>query len=885
MRAMKPGTALSVIALIGALAMLLWSCASTGSEPDEQGETIVYEEGFESSLGGWSGRGPETIQLSGEHARSGSQSAKISGRTSTWNGPIREVTTALRPGSTYRIGAWALFTEGPDSQFINVSVQQSPDGEGETYTTVGSGNLVKGEWAYIEGVFTVPRSEFVVPVSLYFETPYKEDGEAESDDLIDFYIDDVSITKMPPPPPPEAETDIPAFHTFFDGFTVGTAVKRGYLNPNNDHHELLRHFNFFVYENEMKMDAMQPVEGQFRFDNADRLLEYTEARGVDVRGHTLVWHSQHPGWFFTDSGGSTVSREVLLERIRTHVQTIVSRYAGRVKYWDVANEVIGDDGELRDSQYLQIVGSDEYIRRAFEWAHEADPDARLFINDYNVSFSGPKQDALYELVRDLKEDGVPIHGVGMQMHVRLGHPPVYEVENAIERFASLGVEVHVTELDVSVYESADEAQKMGDDQLLVRQANRYARLFRVFGEQAALGNLQNVTIWGISDGDSWKNSHPTPGRDDYPLLFGRDLRAKPAYWIFADPERLPIFIKSANAINVQGEMDGPDSEAWDYASPMEITDRVGNLYGTFRAVWEPDSLHILATVDDATPEDTDGVTLFMEPYNVKSETLTQGVQTVEVSRAESVSDDGERYTVLATIPLTQGEGVAGHRVGFDLRITDGDEFRSWNDHTHAQEQATENYGTVVMTELPPMGFAQQGTPEIDAEIDAIWDEITPTPMLVETEGVTAEGSTFRVLWDEQYVYVLFEVVDPVLNDDSPNAYEQDSVEVFIDENNAKTSTYQSDDAQYRVSFRNHQSFNGGDESRFRSAAATTSDGYRVEVAVPFTEIEPSAGTVIGFDVQINEADASGARTGIRNWVNDTNMGFQDTSGFGVLMLE
>lgn len=351
----------------------------------------------------------------------------------------------------------------------------------------------------------------------------------------------------------EAERDpgLVPLYTVYDPLRIGVAVTRPYLQPTNIHHDLLDNFNSFVLGNEMKMDAIQPTEGQFNFTAGDELIRFAAERGATVRGHTLLWHSQYPRWFFVDqvdgddtgdaAGNGTnvaaqqVSREVLLQRIEDHVTTVVSHFRGQVDYWDVVNEVVGDDGGLRDSPYFQIVGSDEFIRVAFQAAHRADPDAQLFINDYNVSQAGPKQDALYNLVRDLRADGVPIDGVGLQCHINLQSPPLLEILEAIDRFASLGVDVHVTELDVSVYSSNNESQREPDAELLEQQAARYRGLFQVFRREADRGNLQLVTLWGVADDDTWLNGRFAPGRIDYPLLFDQDLNPKPAYRAIVEP--------------------------------------------------------------------------------------------------------------------------------------------------------------------------------------------------------------------------------------------------------------------------------------------------------------------------------------------------------------
>lgn len=524
--------------LVFGVAALLLSCTSN-QRPSSTEEQVVYQEDFEQSAGGWRARGSESVAVSTDYAHSGVQALAVTARTATWNGPIHEITNLVRPGAIYRVGVWVMVPEGPDTSTINVSTQRVESGR-EQYANVGGGVLTRGEWGYIEADFTVPASEYVIPISIYFETPYKPDNQTGSSDLVSFYIDDVVITRLPPQVAPGAEANVPDLYGEFPGLRIGAAIHTTYLEPTDPHNGLLRHFNSFVFGNEMKMDATQPIEGRFNFTAGDRLVRYVEAldRDATIRGHTLLWHMQFPRWFFSDDGdaGETVSREVLLQRIEDHITAVVSHYRSQVDYWDVVNEVIGDDGALRDSQYLQIVGSDEYIRRAFQAARAADPDALLFINDYNISRSGAKQDALYNLVRDLRADGVPIDGVGIQAHISISDPPLIEIASAIDRFASLGVQVHVTELDVSIYGSSTEAPRDADAEILERQAARYRGLFQVFRRQAEEGNLQLVTFWGIADDDTWLDNRGVPGREDHPLLFGKDLRPKPAFWALVELE-------------------------------------------------------------------------------------------------------------------------------------------------------------------------------------------------------------------------------------------------------------------------------------------------------------------------------------------------------------
>ncbi|MBN2617603.1 MAG: endo-1,4-beta-xylanase, partial [Spirochaetales bacterium] len=305
----------------------------------------------------------------------------------------------------------------------------------------------------------------------------------------------------------------PIFYTYFPGLPIGVAVNTWeYFDESNKYNKLMKQFNGFVYENSMKMDAMQPTEGNFEFGNAKKLIKYAKDNNSVVRGHTLLWHNQYPNWFFKDIDGKDVSKDVLLKRIERHIKTIVTELKGEVKYWDVVNEVLEENGTLRNSKYLEIVGSEEYIAKAFQWAHESDPSAKLFINDYSICFSGAKQDGMYNLVKKLLAKGVPIHGVGLQSHINMSHPNVEDMRKTIKRFASLGLEVQVTELDISVYRSSSEKKMDITTDILLEQAERYRSLFEMFKEEAQNGNLTMVTLWGLSDDKTWLNDFPVKGR-------------------------------------------------------------------------------------------------------------------------------------------------------------------------------------------------------------------------------------------------------------------------------------------------------------------------------------------------------------------------------------
>lgn len=328
-----------------------------------------------------------------------------------------------------------------------------------------------------------------------------------------------------------------------DKFLIGTALNTNQIwGKDTAAVKIVKEqFNSIVAENCMKSMYIQPVEGEFNFKDADKFVEFGEQNNMFITGHTLIWHSQAPGWFFTDDKGIDVSKEVLIERMRNHITTVVSRYKGRIKGWDVVNEAILDDGSWRDSKFYKIIGED-FIPLAFEFAHAADPEAELYYNDYNEWHAG-KRDAIVKLVNSLKEKGLRIDGVGMQGHLGIDHPSLDEYRAAIDAYFSAGVKVLITELDVSALPSPrrDIGANITDTEAYRQEMNPYTTglpdsisfawnkrmgdLFTLFIDNS--DKIGRVTLWGVTDGDSWKNDFPMPGRTDYPLLFDRRYKAKP----------------------------------------------------------------------------------------------------------------------------------------------------------------------------------------------------------------------------------------------------------------------------------------------------------------------------------------------------------------------
>ena len=302
-------------------------------------------------------------------------------------------------------------------------------------------------------------------------------------------------------------------------------------------------FNTVTPENILKWESVHPRPGVYDFAAPDRYVAFGQANGMRVIGHTLVWHNQTPRWVFQNANGGPASRDTLLARMRDHIYMVVGRYKGRIFGWDVVNEAVDEDGSLRRSPWLTIIGPD-FIEKAYSYAREADPNAELYYNDYSLE-NAPKRNGALALIRKLQSEGIRIAAVGLQGHYKLDWPTIAQIDTTIDAFAALGIKVNITELDVDVLPAVTqrptaEVTAQGTsaagsnpyaaglpDSLQRRLTRRYADLFQAFVRHRDV--IDRVTFWGVGDGDSWLNNWPVRGRTSYPLLFDRQHRAKPAF--------------------------------------------------------------------------------------------------------------------------------------------------------------------------------------------------------------------------------------------------------------------------------------------------------------------------------------------------------------------
>jgi len=333
--------------------------------------------------------------------------------------------------------------------------------------------------------------------------------------------------------------------SFKDSFLIGAAINQRQFSERDARGVsiITSQFNSITSENILKWTSVHPDPKRYDFQGPDRYVAFGEKYQMVIIGHTLVWHRQTPRWVFEDARGNPVDRETLLGRLRDHIHTVVGRYKGRIKGWDVVNEALNEDGTMRHTAWLKIIGED-YVAKAFEFAHEADPQAELYYNDYSLENEAKRKGAI-ELIKKLQALKIPIFAVGLQGHNRLDWPTVEQQDATITEFAKLGLKVNITELDIDVLPPAYQHRRADitknvtlraelnpypkslPDSVQEVLAKRYVDLFSVFVKHRDV--IDRVTFWGVTDGDSWLNGWPVRGRTSYPLLFDRKGQPKPAF--------------------------------------------------------------------------------------------------------------------------------------------------------------------------------------------------------------------------------------------------------------------------------------------------------------------------------------------------------------------
>ena len=494
--------------------------------PDTSGLHSNFESGTRE---GWGPRiGRETVAVTNADAHSGTFSLLTTGRQAAFDGAAINAAGKLCNGSRYTVSVWVKLAPGEPNTQVRVSLQRSFGGTTTFHTVIGNTTVTSGAWVRLRTTY-----DFVFnyqSLTLYVES---------ASGTPSFLIDDFDLTFVPPP---VAERDIASVHeAFATDFPIGAAIWQGDLA--GEHAFLLsKHFNSVTSENDMKWGTLQPAEGTFAFAAADAQVAFANAHNQAVRGHTLVWHQQNPAWLFMVNGAPMTptpeNKALLLQRLETHIRTVVSHFGADISAWDVVNEVIDPaqpDG-FRRSAWFEITGT-EYIERAFRVAREAAPNARLYINDFSTT-DEPKRTFLLNLVRDLLSRGVPIDGIGHQMHSNIEYPSAAAVITTLNQFTALGLDNQITELDVSIYsgsfpEPFTAYEDIPSDRF-VRQAFKYRDLFRSFRYLA--GDISSVTLWGQADDHTWLTSS---ARVNAPLLFDTGLKHKLAYTAIMNASELP----------------------------------------------------------------------------------------------------------------------------------------------------------------------------------------------------------------------------------------------------------------------------------------------------------------------------------------------------------
>jgi len=509
------------------------------SQQDNSGISTNFEDG---GTDGWSSRsGSSSVTNSTVAAHSGTQSLLTTGRIANWDGPSISVSNKMYNGSKYNISGWVMLvpTDG-SSHVINISLQTTLSGN-TSFPSVtsypGVTVLADGQWHQISvNGFNMSNAYDQGAASLYFQTV-----PAGGDDLVSFYVDDFQMSYVPPP---VIQTGIPSIYQTLSGFfPMGAAVDPTDLS--GPHEQLLTtHFNSITPGNEMKWSSIEGTLGSFNFGPADAEVGVAVCHNMRIRGHNLVWASgaQTPSYATGDGTNSPANQATVTANIQEHIQNEVQHFGSQVYAWDVINEPLDPNQPdcLLHGPFYNVLGK-SYLDVALQAARQYAPaGTKLFINDYSTA--DPNRLAcLVKVIRDLRSRGIPIDGVGHEMHNAINYPSVKAMENAVNTVhrAFPDIEQQITELDVSVYNAGDIASNYGSNippSVLAEQGWLYANYFDLFRRLS--GKISAVTIWGMADDDTWLDSFPV-SRTDYPLPFDMNLQAKPAYWGIVDKTKLP----------------------------------------------------------------------------------------------------------------------------------------------------------------------------------------------------------------------------------------------------------------------------------------------------------------------------------------------------------
>lgn len=859
----------------------------------------------------------------------------------------QDITDAVELGEEYQYSFWAklsdVYKDAPEEQ-RNVDFAPFYVSGGEaTYlgsysTGVLSGEITKtltaGEWTKFSGTFNVPKTADQIVIRIIEQGTNYGQGDCVKGA---YCVTGVSMKKITRPKP-EIEKDIPEWKTSVteslgNDSIAGTAIMLSEISDDTLMELVEKHFNAVTFGNELKPDALfnYQIDGNsvptktITFEGeelqvpivndagdsldfsradamADKILAWNNAhpdQKIRIRGHVLVWHSQTQEWFFHENYDITkpyVNKETMNRRLEWFISSVFDHYFGEAangKYdglfygWDVVNEaVIGNTyrtdkvsaaeslSEIRhgnNSSWWHVYESNEFIINAFKYANKYAPEnVELYYNDFGET-DNTKCEGIVKLINDVKSaEGTRLDAFGMQAHYNVDGFSAAQFKSVAKKYAQAAGKVQLTELDFkasSTYDGTAATKESEYTKMAYCHKNLYEAIKALKAEGA---NVSGITVWGVIEPNSWLHSQSNlgggaSGSAQCPLLFDGNYKAKPAYWAYVDATKLQpaiqkVTITEAKDGNIAGETYTIDQ---------------GAVQAEFIPVWDADGLTVQVKVKDTTVNDADAVTVYVDPKNSASD-ITPHKVTVARTAAAAIAGGYQ-----ATVKVSMKGLKVAQQISLDVVVNNDGETGSFNDLTGKQESSSKYYAVATMK--PGIEKIPYGTISVDADADAAWGNAVNIPLTI-NKGSEASANA-KVLWDDDNLYVYATVKDAVLDKTGAQTHEQDSLEVFIDEDNGKTASYGEDDKQYRINYTNEQSFNGKKclAENVKSATKTIDGGYVVEAAFKWTDIKPANGTKIGLEFQINDAKG-GKRIGTLSWYDETGMGWSGSNVYGTVEL-
>ena len=861
----------------------------------------------------------------------------------------QDITKAVERGEEYQYSFWAKlsddYKDAPEEQ-RNVDFAPFYVAGGEaTYlgsysTGVLSGEVTKtltaGEWTKFSGTFNVPKTADQIVIRIIEQGTDYGQGKCVKGA---YCVTGVSMKKITKPKP-EIEKDIPDWKTSVteslgNDLIAGTAIMSSEISDDTLMELVEKHFNAVTLGNELKPDALfnyqigQSVDyttitfqkkelkvpvvndknENLDFSRADamleKILEWNNANPknkIRVRGHVLVWHSQTPEWFFHedyDVAKPYVDKETMNRRLEWFISSVFDHYFGKAangKYdglfygWDVVNEAVNgntyrDDKVIPDesdtstsdtrhgsnSMWWRVYKSNEFIINAFKYANQYAPeDVELYYNDYGET-DNTKCEGIVKLINDVKHAaGTRLDAFGMQAHYNVDGFSAAQFKSVAKKYATAAGKVQLTELDFkasSTYDGTAATKESEYTKMAYCHKNLYEAIKALKNEGT---NVSGLTVWGVIEPNSWLHSQSNVGGGangsaQCPLLFDGNYKAKPAYWAYVDASQLKpaiqkVTITEAKDGNIAGETYTIDQ---------------GEVQAEFIPVWDAAGLTVQVKVKDTTANDADAVTVYVDPKNSASDITPDKVTVTRTAAAEIAGG----YQATVKVPMENLK--VAQQIGLDVVVNNDGKTESFNDLTGNQESSSKYYAVATMK--PGIEKIPYGTISVDGEEDAAWNNAVNIPLTI-NKGSEASANA-KVLWDDDNLYVYATIKDAVLDKTGAQTHEQDSLEVFIDEDNGKTASYGEDDKQYRINYDNEQSFNGKKclAENVKSKTKTIDGGYVVEAAFKWTDIRPANGTKIGLEFQINDAK-DGKRTGTLSWYDETGMGWSGSNVYGTVEL-